>query len=44
MSEPIRLKTFQIGTPVKRGEGLRIAVTMSQPHTISGKNRRICSS
>lgn len=34
MTEPIHLKTFQIGTPVKRGEGLRIAVTRRPPRGI----------
>jgi uncharacterized protein YeaO (DUF488 family) len=34
MSKPIRLKTFQIGTPVKPGEGLRIAVTRRPPRGV----------
>jgi len=34
MSKPIRLKTFQIGTPAKSGEGLRIAVTRRPPRGV----------
>ncbi len=34
MSKPIRLKTFQIGTPTKPGEGLRIAVTRRPPRGV----------
>ncbi|MGA3264197.1 MAG: DUF488 family protein [Terracidiphilus sp.] len=34
MSKPIRLKTFQIGTPARTGEGLRIAVTRRPPRGV----------
>ena len=35
MSKPISLQTFQIGTPVRRGEGLRIAVTRRPPRGVA---------
>ncbi|MDR3750888.1 MAG: DUF488 family protein [Terracidiphilus sp.] len=35
MSKPIRLQTFQIGTPVRHGEGLRIAVTRRPPRGVA---------
>jgi len=35
MSKPIHLQTFQIGTPVRHGEGLRIAVTRRPPRGVA---------
>jgi len=34
MKKPLRLHTFQVGTPPKRGEGLRIATTRHPPRGI----------
>jgi len=31
---PLKLKTFQIGAPAKRGEGLRIGTTRRPPHGV----------
>lgn len=43
MSDPIHLKTFQIGTPVTHGEGLRIAVTRRPPRGVPRKDwKRLC--